>query len=379
MAAAGFTGFFVTLSALPAWIASQGQPSGVRRGDDDRDARGDRRLSAARARAAASGPRRRAVVASEWGRSVAAPALIWANSGAGLYAICVVRGVGFAIFTIAGTVSTARSRQASTRRARRAVRAGRDDPEGRARPVSVLLLREGRVLAGGRARRVARPRGAVRGRLGCRRAPPGAARPGDGGRRAARGPRAGSAVGGSGRGGGPAGARAGDGLVRADGRRRRDGDDRADRAQRVRRDCGLAVFGATTAAARCRRASRVRRHGVGALLPCTCVIAAVGLLALAAGLSGGGAVAVLVGCGVAGLGYGAAQSLTLISAFARTGSEAQATASAVWNVAFDSGTGGRGGADRGVDRELAGDLGRVRRAGGTDAGGRAAGARVRRP
>ena len=49
------------------------------------------------------------------------------------------------------------------------------------------------------------------------------------------------------------------------------------------------------------------------------MIAAVGLLALAAGLSGGGAAAVLVGCAVAGVGYGAAQSLTLVSAFARTG------------------------------------------------------------
>ena len=68
------------------------------------------------------------------------------------------------------------------------------------------------------------------------------------------------------------------------------------------------------------------------------MIAAVGLLALAAGLSGGGAVAVLVGCAVAGVGYGAAQSLTLVSAFARTGPQARATASAVWNVAFDAGT-----------------------------------------
>ena len=82
---------------------------------------------------------------------------------------------------------------------------------------------------------------------------------------------------------------------------------------------GLAVFGATAAAARWQAGARVRRHGVGVLLPSACVIAAVGLLALAAGLSGGGAVAVLVGCAVAGVGYGAAQSLTLVSAFARTG------------------------------------------------------------
>jgi predicted MFS family arabinose efflux permease len=74
------------------------------------------------------------------------------------------------------------------------------------------------------------------------------------------------------------------------------------------------------------------------LLPSACVIAAVGLMALAAGLSGGCAVAVLVGCAVAGIGFGAAQSLTLVSAFARAGPQARATASAVWNVAFDAGT-----------------------------------------
>jgi predicted MFS family arabinose efflux permease len=98
------------------------------------------------------------------------------------------------------------------------------------------------------------------------------------------------------------------------------------------------LFGATTAAARWQAGARVRRHGVGVLLPSACVIAAVGLLVLAAGLSGGGAVAVLVGCAVAGVGYGAVQSLTLLSAFARAGPQARATASAVWNVAIDSGT-----------------------------------------
>ncbi|MFZ0388057.1 MAG: hypothetical protein WAL22_20505, partial [Solirubrobacteraceae bacterium] len=101
---------------------------------------------------------------------------------------------------------------------------------------------------------------------------------------------------------------------------------------------GLALFGATAAAARWQAGVRVRRHGVSLLLVSACVVAIVGLLALAAGLSGGGAAAVLMGCAVAGVGFGAAQSLTLVSAFARTGPGARATASAVWNVAFDSGT-----------------------------------------
>ncbi len=101
---------------------------------------------------------------------------------------------------------------------------------------------------------------------------------------------------------------------------------------------GLALVGAAVAASRWLAGARVRRHGVGVLLVSACVIAAIGLLTVAAGLSGGGVVTVLAGCAVTGVGYGAAQSLTLLSAFARAGPPARATASAVWNVAIDSGT-----------------------------------------
>ncbi|MFZ0385021.1 MAG: MFS transporter, partial [Solirubrobacteraceae bacterium] len=106
MATTGFTGFYATLAALPAWIASRGTSTASAGAATTVMLVATivcqplvpallRRLSTS------------AVVAL--GMVVLgapAPALIWAGSGAGLYVICVVRGVGFAIFTIAGTVST---------------------------------------------------------------------------------------------------------------------------------------------------------------------------------------------------------------------------------------------------------------------------------
>jgi MFS family permease len=349
MATAGFTGFFVTLSALPAWIASHGN-------------------STASAGAATTVmlaatvvcqplvpallrrvPTTAVVAIGMVALGAPAPALIWAGSGTGLYAICVIRGIGFALFTIGGTVLT-----------------GEIAPPGRHGelaglyglsaaipsvvlvPLSVLLLHDvgfwpvavlatlpvpGALFALGAGRRS----GGV------------AASVSAGADWAARG--AGSvpgleAVPGSGA--------VGPGLSAAAVVRRALAPSIVLCALTVAGGAivtilpitrgglvatvGLAVFGATSALSRWQAGVRVRRHGVGVQLSIACVIAAVGLLALAAGLSGGGAVAVLVGCAVAGVGYGAAQLLTLVSAFARTGPQARANASAVWNVAFDLGT-----------------------------------------
>src|ERR1700733_723086 len=106
MATTGFTGFFVTLSALPAWIASQGAST----------ASAGATTTVMLAATVVCQPLVPALLRRVSTTAVVAlgmvllgapaPALIWANSGAGLYAICVVRGIGFAIFTIAGTVST---------------------------------------------------------------------------------------------------------------------------------------------------------------------------------------------------------------------------------------------------------------------------------
>ena len=61
------------------------------------------------------------------------------------------------------------------------------------------------------------------------------------------------------------------------------------------------------------------------------------MLLTAGGLTTGGGW-ILLGAALFGAGYGAAQNLTLLSAFARAGAGGTTSASAVWNVAFDAGT-----------------------------------------
>ena len=46
----------------------------------------------------------------------------------------------------------------------------------------------------------------------------------------------------------------------------------------------------------------------------------------------------LVGAAVFGAGYGGAQNLTLLAAFARAGAGGATAASAMWNASFDAGT-----------------------------------------
>jgi hypothetical protein len=341
MATTGFTGFYVTLAALPAWIASRGTSTASAGATTTVMLAATvvcqplvptllRRLSTS------------AVVALGMvALGAPAPALIWAGHGAGLYAICVVRGIGFGIFTIAGTVSTGEVAPPSRHGEIAGLYGlGAAIPNIALVPVSVLLLHDvgfwpvavlaalpvpgalfaigggwRRTGAGSRGLRAAAPVATVG------PASAGTARPGSAALTAVRRALAPAAV-------LCALTVAGGAIVTI---------------LPIARSgfvatAGLAVFGATAAVARWQAGVRVRRHGVSLLLVSACVIAIVGLLALAAGLSGAGAAAVLVGCAVAGIGYGAAQSLTLVSAFARTGPRARATASAVWNVAFDSGT-----------------------------------------
>ena len=136
----------------------------VSRRDDDRDARRDRRLPAARAhvlrRLSTWAVMALGMVAlgAPAGRAVG-----WADAGAGLSAICVVRGVGFAIFTIAGTVSTGEIAPAG----RHGELAGlyglaATVPNVVLVPLSVLLLHDVGFWPVAGARRVARPRGAAR-------------------------------------------------------------------------------------------------------------------------------------------------------------------------------------------------------------------------
>jgi predicted MFS family arabinose efflux permease len=99
----------------------------------------------------------------------------------------------------------------------------------------------------------------------------------------------------------------------------------------------LLVFGATGALARWRAGMLADRTGGRLLLPGSLLAAAAGLVAVAAGLHAADA-AVLVGAAVFGIGYGSAQNLTLIAAFSRAGTGGATAASAMWNASFDAGT-----------------------------------------
>jgi predicted MFS family arabinose efflux permease len=76
----------------------------------------------------------------------------------------------------------------------------------------------------------------------------------------------------------------------------------------------------------------------GRILGPATLIAALGT-ALAAGFLDASAVAVLVGVTLVGVGFGAVQNDSLTTLFATYGPARYGTASAAWNIAFDSGTG----------------------------------------
>jgi predicted MFS family arabinose efflux permease len=104
----------------------------------------------------------------------------------------------------------------------------------------------------------------------------------------------------------------------------------------------LFVFGAASATCRWGAGLLADRVGTRLLLPASLAAGAAGMAGVAAGLAAGGTgtyVLVLAGVMCFGLGYGAAQNLTLIVAFGRAGRAGTGAASAVWNTAFDAGTG----------------------------------------
>ncbi len=100
----------------------------------------------------------------------------------------------------------------------------------------------------------------------------------------------------------------------------------------------LLLYGLLAAAARWLAGIAADRHRTARWLPGGLIAGGAGLLALAGGLSGGLAAPVLAGCALAGASLGIVQSLTLLSTLGRVGQHRQAAASALWNLAFDSGT-----------------------------------------
>jgi len=106
----------------------------------------------------------------------------------------------------------------------------------------------------------------------------------------------------------------------------------------------LFTVGAAAAVSRWWIGSVADQHGpAGLLLPMVLVTAA-GSVVAAAGLAGGThatpgrAVLVIAGALLAGTGYGAVQNLTLLVAFGLAGPQGSPTASTVWNAGFDTGT-----------------------------------------
>jgi predicted MFS family arabinose efflux permease len=101
----------------------------------------------------------------------------------------------------------------------------------------------------------------------------------------------------------------------------------------------LLLFGVTGALFRWRAGLLADRLGSSrGLMLASLAAGALGLLLTAAGLVGGDGW-ILVGAALFGAGYGGAQNLTLLAAFARAGEGGTASASAVWNLSFDFGTG----------------------------------------
>jgi predicted MFS family arabinose efflux permease len=103
----------------------------------------------------------------------------------------------------------------------------------------------------------------------------------------------------------------------------------------------LLLFGVSTALCRWRAGVLVDRTGARVLLPATLASGVVGMLLVALGLAtegAAGAAAVLAGVLALGVAYGAVQNLTLVVALARADEDQPTTVSAVWNASYDSGT-----------------------------------------
>ncbi|QDP96238.1 MFS transporter [Microlunatus elymi] len=80
------------------------------------------------------------------------------------------------------------------------------------------------------------------------------------------------------------------------------------------------------------------RRGAGRLMIPLLVLGAIGMVLLAVSLHRSNVAVLLIGLGLVGCAYGALQNLTLLSAFQQVDRSRTDTASAVWNIGFDSGT-----------------------------------------
>lgn len=101
----------------------------------------------------------------------------------------------------------------------------------------------------------------------------------------------------------------------------------------------LLVFGAVGMVARWRIGAVLDRSGGGRALPVLLAAGVVGLVLAGLTLTGSATWLLMLGAGLLGLAYGGLQTVTLEMCFRRLSGSDAPTASAVWNAAFDAGTG----------------------------------------
>lgn len=325
MTAAGFAGFFVTLASLPAWIVSQGRSTASAGACTTVMLAATVLFQPAVPYLLRKLPTATTVTIGLVALGLPAPLLIWVHSGPSLYGICAVRGAGFAVFTVAGTFMTSEiappGKQGEVTGLYGLAAA---IPNIIMIPLSILLLHQvgfwpialiaslpllGSTLGlGGGRRRDAHATTEREVLAGTRSA-------------IARTMAPASVL--------CAVTIAGGAIITIL---------PIERATGYVATTGLLLYGIAGALTRWQAGLRADRHGVASLLVLSCLVAVAGIVALAAGLTSGSDPVTLLSCTVVGAAYGAVQCLTLVSAFARTGGHNRATASAVWNAAFDAGT-----------------------------------------
>lgn len=327
MAACGFTGFALTLSALPLWAVSRGLSAVA----------GGALTTTTLAATVACQPlvpallrRVRTPVAVALGLlalGLPALALLAEPTGLVLHAVCAVRGVGFAVFTVAGALATGEVAPPSQHgRVTGLYGLAAAVPNLAGVPLGVLLLQQAGIGPVAVLAAAGPVLGACLGWAGRTQRQVGTA-PAEPGPRSLR-----SGI----RGGLPpslvlaAVTILGGAFVTIV---------PIDEGSGSLATTALLVYGVTSGLTRWLAGRWADRAGVGPPLLLACLAAVLGAAALAVGLTLDLALATLAGSALVGAGFGAVQSLTLVAAFARARPADRATVSAVWNIAYDAGTG----------------------------------------
>jgi MFS family permease len=102
---------------------------------------------------------------------------------------------------------------------------------------------------------------------------------------------------------------------------------------------GLFALTACAAVARWLIGGLADRFGHLPFQPPLLLLGAAGLALCVWSMFGGGGAALVIGMAITGIAYGSLQNVTLIESFAVAGLRHRDTASAVWNIGFDCGTG----------------------------------------